>query len=46
MYQVYDSKTQQPVGKPYLTIKAARRRRDKLDLKYGAIRYSVRLTNN
>ena len=40
-YQVIDNKTSEVVG-TYKTRKLARRRADKLDLEYGAIRYSVR----
>lgn len=41
-YQIIDIQTKQPVGKPYPTLRAARRRADKLDLEYGAIRYIVK----
>ena len=41
MYVIKDIKTGQQVGKPYQDAKRARRRADKLDLQYGAIRYRV-----
>lgn len=41
MYKIIDIKTGLQVGKPYATLKRARRRADKLDLEYGAIRYVV-----
>lgn len=44
MYQVIDNRTGQLVG-TYSTAKRARRKADKLDLVYGAIRYSVRFVD-
>lgn len=41
-YQVVDLQTKQVIG-TYGNRKAASRRADKLDLQYGAIRYSVRV---
>lgn len=41
-YQVFDTKTQTAVGKPYANKQTARNRRDKLDTAYGAVRYVVR----
>lgn len=40
-YQVIDIQTKQPVGKA-MTKQAARSMRNRLDLKYGAVRYVVR----
>lgn len=40
-YLVIDTKTQQPVGKPYHCVRRARARRDALDMQYGAVRYRV-----
>lgn len=42
MYQVIDSKTGFIVA-TYPTRKQASRRADKLDMAYGAIRYSIRM---
>lgn len=42
VYQVIDRKTNTVVG-TYDNRKAASRRADKLDLAYGAIRYTVRV---
>ena len=41
MYTVIDRQTGKVMG-VYKTAQAARRRRDKLDLEYGACRYVVR----
>lgn len=40
MYQIVDSQTGAVKG-TYQTLSRARRRADKLDLEYGAIRYRV-----
>ncbi|MET3371986.1 hypothetical protein ABIC89_001027 [Variovorax boronicumulans] len=40
-YQVIDIQTKQPVGKP-MSKQAARAKRNRLDLAYGAVRYVVR----
>lgn len=41
-HEVFDPRTGQVVGK-YQSAQAARNRRDRLDLQYGAARYVVRL---
>jgi len=43
MYRIIDIQTQRQVGGLYQTRQRAQRRADRLDLEYGAIRYSVRL---
>lgn len=40
-YQVIDTRTQQVVG-TFKNKQSARNKRDRLDLAYGAVRYSVR----
>jgi hypothetical protein len=40
-HQVIDIQTKQPVGKP-MSKEAARAMRNRLDLKYGAVRYVVK----
>ena len=40
-YQVIDNRTQQVVG-TFKKKQAARNKRDRLDMAYGAVRYSVR----
>lgn len=42
MYKVIDRQTGLQVGKDYTSKARARSRADKLDLEYGAYRYSVR----
>lgn len=42
MYQVFDRHTGSNVGKPLKTYRSARNKCDRLDLKYGAIRYGIR----
>ncbi len=44
MYQVYDTRTGQIMG-TYQTLKRATRKIDKLDLAYGAVRYSYKHIN-
>jgi len=39
---VIDTKTGKQYGKPHATASAARRTRDRMDLIYGAIRYTVK----
>lgn len=41
MFKIIDSKTGKQVGGLYKEGSRARQQRDKLDLKYGAIRYRV-----
>lgn len=41
-YAVIDRHTGEQVGKPYTNKSRARSRADKLDIVYGAYRYSVR----
>ncbi|RLC97487.1 MAG: hypothetical protein DRI46_12985 [Chloroflexi bacterium] len=41
-YQIFDNQTQEPVSKKSTHVKRLRNRADKLDLKYGAIRYIVK----
>ena len=41
MYQVIDNQTRLPIGKPMASKQRARAKRDRLDLEYGAVRYSV-----
>lgn len=41
-YVIIDRHTMQQVGKPYTNRSRARARVDKLDMQYGAYRYSVR----
>jgi hypothetical protein len=43
MHLVIDTHTGATVAR-YVCVKRARRRRDALDLKYGAVRYAVRST--
>ena len=40
-YTIIDKNTGEQVGKPLKTLRAAHNKANKLDLKYGAIRYSV-----
>ena len=40
-YRIIDNHTKQQIGKLYTSRVRATRRRDKLDLQYGAIRYRV-----
>lgn len=40
-YQVIDIQTKQPVGKP-MSKEAARAKRNRLDLAYGAVRFLVK----
>jgi hypothetical protein len=42
MYQVIDNQTNCAVGKPMISKRMARNKADRLDLEYGAIRYSVK----
>lgn len=42
MYAIIDTKTGLQVGNLYSEAKLARRQRDRLDVKYGAVRYIVR----
>ena len=44
-YEIYDIKTGQTVGKPYISHSRARARADRLDNEYGAYRYKVRPVN-
>lgn len=41
MYIIIDRQTGKQIGKPYKSRVAASRRRDALDLAYGAYRYTV-----
>lgn len=41
-YSIVDIQTKAVVGKPYNDRSRARNQANKLDLKYGAIRYTVR----
>ena len=42
-YSIVDIQTKAVVGKPYNDRSRARTQANKLDLKYGAIRYQVRV---
>lgn len=42
LYQIIDRQTGKQIGGVYLDRQRARHRADKLDLAYGAIRYSVK----
>lgn len=42
MYAIIDTKTGLQIGKLYSDATLARRQRDRLDLKYGAVRYTVK----
>lgn len=42
-YKIVDTQTGRDTGKRYQNRKLARRVADKLDLEYGAVRYSVHL---
>jgi len=41
-YQVIDTHTKEPVGKPHKNRLSASRKANKKDLEYGAIRYTVK----
>ena len=41
-WEIIDGYTGWRVGKPYTSLNRAHRKADKLDLEYGAVRYSVR----
>jgi len=43
MYKIIDIQTGLQVGKDYASRKRASTRANKLDLEYGAVRYSVRM---
>ena len=43
MYEIYNRRTQQVIGKPYSCVKRARRRVDTLDNAYGAYAHTVRM---
>ena len=42
LYQIYDTKTKEPIGKPSKHRRRLANRCDKLDNEYGAVRYVVR----
>ncbi len=43
MYAIFDTHTNTQIGRPYRDRRRAWRRADRLDARYGAVRYIVRV---